>query len=110
MFWAPRLLTIAFLAFLSLFALDVFGTGRGFWWTLQAFLVHMIPMFVLAGVLALAWRWEWVGALVFGVAAAAYLLFPPPPVRHNRPLEQMQADPQSHAYIPATTASGAPSA
>jgi lysylphosphatidylglycerol synthetase-like protein (DUF2156 family) len=80
-FWAPRLLTIAFLAFLSVFALDVFRPGLGFWRTLLAFLLHMMPVFVLAGVLALAWRWEWVGAVLFGAAGAAYMLFPPPPVR-----------------------------
>ena len=49
---------MAFLAFLSLFTLDVFGPGRVSWETLPAFAAHMIPVFVLAGVLALAWRWE----------------------------------------------------
>src|SRR5512144_3115759 len=80
-FWAPRLLTIAFLAFLSVFALDVFRPGLGLWRTLLAFLLHMLPVFVLAGALPLAGRWEWVGSVLFGAAGAAFMLFPPPPVR-----------------------------
>jgi len=36
LYWTPRTLSIAFIAFLSLFALDVFGPGQGFWKTLLA--------------------------------------------------------------------------
>jgi len=72
LFWAPRALAIAFIAFLSVFALDVFGTGRGFWQTLAAFLLHLIPSFALAAALILAWRWEWIGAAFFAGAAALY--------------------------------------
>jgi hypothetical protein len=35
-FWAPRALAILFIAFMSFFALDVFGEGYGFWRTLIA--------------------------------------------------------------------------
>jgi len=35
-YWLPRLLSIAFILFLSLFSLDVFGEGYGFWNTLLA--------------------------------------------------------------------------
>jgi hypothetical protein len=31
LFWTPRLLSILFAIFISLFALDVFGEGYGFW-------------------------------------------------------------------------------
>ncbi len=82
-FWAPRLLTMAYVAFLSLFALDVFGGNEGFWQTLLAFVIHMIPMFILVVVLVLAWRREWIGAVVFGIFALGYVLGPlaPPQVR-----------------------------
>ena len=84
LFWLPRLLSIAFLAFLSLFALDVFDGQHGFWETLLGLTMHLIPVFALAVVLALAWRWEWIGALLFAAAGAAYVLMlvgrPNPPL------------------------------
>jgi hypothetical protein len=73
LYWAPRVLSIAFILFLSLFALDVFQEARGFWLTLAALAVHLIPSFVLVLVLVAAWRWEWIGAAVFGGAAALYI-------------------------------------
>jgi hypothetical protein len=73
LYWAPRALSIAFLAFLSLFALDVFEEGLGFWPTLLALVMHLMPVFVLGGVLALAWRWEWIGAAVLGAAGCLYI-------------------------------------
>lgn len=74
LYWSPRVLTIAFIAFLSLFALDVFTEGRGFWETLLALAIHLIPSFVLIAALVLAWRWEWVGAVMFAFAGALHLL------------------------------------
>jgi hypothetical protein len=65
LFWTPRILGILFVAFLSLFAMDVFGEGYGFWKTALALLIHLIPSFVLAAALVLAWRWEWVGTALF---------------------------------------------
>ena len=66
LFWTPRVLCIAFLLFLSLFALDVFDEGHGFWRT---------PVFILAGALALAWRWEWIGTVIFTGAGFLYVWF-----------------------------------
>lgn len=73
LFWTPRALAIVFIAFLSMFALDVFGEGRGFWGTLLALIVHLIPMFILAAGLILAWRWEWIGAVIYGAGGMAYI-------------------------------------
>jgi len=70
--WTPRALVIAFAIFLSLFALDVFGEGYGFWGTLLALAVHLIPAAIVLAVLALAWRWEWTGAVGFGSAGLLY--------------------------------------
>lgn len=68
LFWAPRALSIAFIAFISLFAFDVFDAGYGFWKTLLALALQLIPTFVLIAVLILAWRWEWIGAALYGAA------------------------------------------
>ena len=73
LYWAPRVLSIAFILFLSLFALDVFQEGRRFWPTLAALAVHLIPSFVLVLVLIAAWRWEWIGAVVFAGAGGLYI-------------------------------------
>ena len=72
LFWSPRILCVAFAIFLSIFALDVFGEGNGFWQTIAALGMHLVPSAIVVVVLLLAWRWEWVGAVGFAVAAVLY--------------------------------------
>ena len=55
-----------------MFALDVFNEGHGFWTTLSHLFMHLVPSFVLIGMLVLAWRWEWVGAVLFAAAGAFF--------------------------------------
>ena len=69
LFWAPRALCLLFIGFVSLFALDVFQEGHGFWSTLIDLTIHLIPSFLMLGALIVAWRREWVGAVVFTAAA-----------------------------------------
>ena len=73
LFWAPRALSIAYIVFLSLFALDVFGEHHGFWGTLLALTMHLISTFVLIAGLILAWRWEWIGAALYAAAGMLYV-------------------------------------
>jgi hypothetical protein len=73
LFWAPRALSIVLIAFVSMFALDVFGEGHGFWNTLLALTIHLIPSLVLLVGLVLAWRWEWIGAALYAAAAMLYV-------------------------------------
>ena len=75
LFWAPRVLGIAFALFISIFALDVFGEGHGFWVTLGDLAMHLVPTAIVVVVLVLAWRWEWIGALLFTAAGALYVSF-----------------------------------
>jgi hypothetical protein len=77
LFWAPRALCILFIAFVSLFALDVFGDGYGFWRTLAALVMHLIPSFVMVAALAVAWRWERVGTVVFAVFGVFFTVVGP---------------------------------
>ena len=72
LFWAPRVLCILVALFLSLFALDVFGEGYGFWGTAVALVIHLVPVYLVAAALALAWRWEWVGGVLCVGLALAY--------------------------------------
>lgn len=72
--WAPRVLALCVIAFLSLFALDAFE-DRGSWvQVLTGFAIHLVPSMVLVLVLVLAWRRPWIGALMFAVAAFGYAL------------------------------------
>jgi hypothetical protein len=72
LFWTPRAICIAFAVFLSLFALDVFSEGYGFWKSALALLIHLVPVYIVLAVLAIAWRWEWVGAVGFAGLASWY--------------------------------------
>jgi hypothetical protein len=74
LFWTPRLLSIAYIAFLMLFALDVFGEGYGWWGTLLALTIHLLPSLVLVAGLVLAWRREWIGAALYGSAGMLYAI------------------------------------
>jgi hypothetical protein len=65
LFWSPRVLCILVAMFLSLLALDVFDEGYGFGETIVALLIHLIPTYIILFSLAVAWRWEWVGAILF---------------------------------------------
>jgi hypothetical protein len=70
--WTPRALGVGYALFISLFAFDVWGTGNGFWEELAAFLIHLIPAYVAAIVLLVAWRWPWIGGASFIVLAGAF--------------------------------------
>jgi hypothetical protein len=74
LFWTPRILGILFALFLSLFALDVFGEGYGFWGTILALFIHLIPVMLVLTALVIAWRWEVVGGILLIALAAWYLV------------------------------------
>ena len=75
LFWMPRVLSILFIAFLSIFALDVFDGRHSIWQMALAFLIHQIPVFVLIAALILAWRWEWIGAAFYAFAGSLYIVW-----------------------------------
>ncbi len=54
--------------------MDVFGEGYGLGETILALLIHLVPVYLVLGVLALAWRWEWIGAAFFTALAVFYLV------------------------------------
>ncbi|HET6169586.1 MAG TPA: hypothetical protein VFE01_05360 [Terracidiphilus sp.] len=81
LFWLPRVLSIAFACSISIFALDVFNEHLSFWKTALALAIHLIPTFVLVAAIVIAWRWEWVGAVIFGALGALYIVWTLP--RHH---------------------------
>jgi hypothetical protein len=62
--WAPRILVILAILFVSIFALDSFSSERTFWQNAGAFLMHLIPSFILTGILIVAWKWEKAGGII----------------------------------------------
>ena len=67
------MLGILFAIFISLFAFDVFGQGTGFFKTLLAFLIHMIPAFLIIAILVLSWKWPLTGGIGFTLLGFAYI-------------------------------------
>ena len=75
LFWTPRVLGILFILFVSLFALDIFDMGLGFWGTIVGLFMHLLPSIVMTVALVLGWRWEWVGTLGYFAFAIWYIVF-----------------------------------
>jgi hypothetical protein len=73
LYWSPRILGILIAVFVSLFALDVFGEGYSTVETIVALAMHLIPTFVILVVLGIAWRWEWIGGLLFVALGVLYI-------------------------------------
>jgi hypothetical protein len=63
--WIPRILCIVAIAFISIFALDAFEPGLGIWKQIAAFAMHLIPSFILLVFLLVAWKWEYLGGIIF---------------------------------------------
>ena len=64
--WSPRILGIATALFIALFALD--AREEGF----AALLLHSAPALFLLAVVAVAWRYDWLGGAVFVALALFY--------------------------------------
>jgi len=63
--WAPRILCILSIAFVSLFALDAFGHGNPILEQIGDFLMHLLPSFLLISILIFAWKKELWGGILF---------------------------------------------
>ncbi len=70
-YWLPRILSILFIAFISMFALDVFGEPR---WLLALFM-HLIPSYFLVAITIVAWKYEVFGGFLFLIAGLGLLIF-----------------------------------
>ena len=70
--WLPRILGLLAILFISLFAADAFAPGLTIWQQLGAFLIHLIPSFILLAFLFIAWKWELIGGIIFMVIGLAF--------------------------------------
>lgn len=71
-YWLPRILSVAFILFLSMFALDVFSSYQG-WAVILPLLIHLIPSFVLLLLTLIAWKYELVGTTIYLGFAVFYV-------------------------------------
>lgn len=62
--WLPRILSIGFVLFISLFSLDVFSEYHG-WGVVLPLFIHLIPAFFLLAVVLVSWKYDLVGAVAF---------------------------------------------
>ena len=58
--------------FISLFALDSFGSNKTTWRQIVDFLMHLIPSFVLLALLLIAWRWELIGGIIYALLGLGF--------------------------------------
>jgi hypothetical protein len=72
LYWSPRVLSILFIIFLSVFALDVFSEYQGLK-IIPALLIHLAIPLILLIVLVVAWKRDLVGMIIFLVSALYYI-------------------------------------
>lgn len=73
--WIPRTICILAILFVSMFALDSFAPGLTVWQQIGGFLIHLIPSYILIGLLIIAWKWELVGGIIYTIAGLAFCIF-----------------------------------
>lgn len=73
--WIARIICILSILFVSVFAADSFGTGLSFWRQAGNFIIHLLPSFVLLGILIAAWKWPLIGGMIVTIAGIAISLF-----------------------------------
>ena len=73
--WTPRILSIAFVLFLMMFALDVFEPGLSTGEIALGLFMHNIPTLILLAVVVISWKYEIVGGIFFILAGVAYIVF-----------------------------------
>ena len=63
--WTPRIICILAILFISMFAANSFTPELTFWQQIGDFIMHLIPSFILIALLIVAWKWEYIGGIIF---------------------------------------------
>ena len=63
--WSPRIICILAILFVSIFALDSFESHQTIWQQIGNFLIHLVPSYALIAMLLIAWKWEFIGGIIF---------------------------------------------
>lgn len=75
LYWMPRLLSILFICFLTLFSFDVFEPGMSAGEVALGLLMHNIPSIIMIILLIIAWSKEIVGAVSYFGVGLLYIGF-----------------------------------
>jgi len=73
--WTARGLCIAAILFVSIFALDAFNPNLSVWQQIGSFIKHLAPSFILVFILAIAWKWELAGGILFSAIGISMMFF-----------------------------------
>lgn len=75
LYWLPRILAVLFILFISLFALDVFSEYQTIAEIALALFMHLIPSFLLIIATVIAWRWRFMGGILFVLLGTVSIFF-----------------------------------
>lgn len=75
LYWIPRILTILAILFMVMFSFDVFQMNEPFHRQLTGFIMHNIPAVILTAILIIAWKWEFIGGIIFIIAFIVAAVF-----------------------------------
>lgn len=75
LYYLPRTLSIIYIIFISLFALDVFSENYAFLETITTLFMHLIPTFILIAATILAWKKELIGGITFILLGILFTIF-----------------------------------
>lgn len=73
--WTPRILSILLMILMFMMSFDVFESEDVWYRILGGFLIHNIPVFILAFALTVSWKHPLVGAFIFIAAGIFYAIF-----------------------------------
>lgn len=68
LYWIPRILSIIAIIFISIFAFDEPLASLGF-------LIHLLPSFILIIILIIAWKWEFIGGIIYIAIGIVFTIF-----------------------------------
>ena len=75
LYWAPRILSMLFIALLAVMSLDAVSSGQALLSLLTGLFMHNIPTLAALLVLILSWKWEWIGGIVYLFGGAGYAAY-----------------------------------
>jgi hypothetical protein len=73
LFWAPRILSILFICFITMFSFDAFEPGLRAGEIALRLLLHNIPTLILIALLIVSWKHDLVGAIGYLTIALIYM-------------------------------------
>ncbi|MBR9675407.1 hypothetical protein GOV05_00170 [Candidatus Woesearchaeota archaeon] len=75
LFWTPRSIVLLFIAFISVFALDVFSESYSSIELVMALLMHLTPSILLGLILFLVWKHPKIASVAFLGIALIFTIF-----------------------------------